>query len=184
VNAVVLLTDPDRPQAIPAANYAREFFEVRQVQWHLRSEKRLREICAPADYLLNFLSAPYVPSWERSKYRMAINFHPAPPEYPGVGSASRALYDGRTEHGVTAHLMDDQYDHGLILRTRRFPIEKGWGYRQLFDRALDESLLLFVDICRLLSSSILAPLRHVEWSGPAMTRRQFSAHPSFVEVAK
>lgn len=185
VNSVTLLLDPDRRQSVPAANYAREFFDVKQVQWHKRDSHTLREPCERANYLFNFLSAPFVPLAERMKFEAAINFHPAPPEYPGVGSASRALYDRRMWHGVTAHLMDDQYDHGLILRVRRFPIHVSWGYQDLFEYSLEQSLSLFVDMCRQLSQ------RREElsysgdhWSGKAMTRAQFEKHPSFMKIPK
>lgn len=184
MKSAVLLLDSDRAQSIPATQYAREFFEVAQVQWHARDVTRLREVCPPADYLLNFLSAPFVPEEERAKFKIAINFHPAPPEYPGVGSASRALYDKRTSHGVTAHVMDEQYDHGMVLRVRRFPIDPSWGYEALFDRALRESLCLFVEMCSDLAGGVPLRKEFGGWTGEPFSRKEFEQHPSFGAVHK
>lgn len=52
----------------------------------------------------------------------AINFHPAPPEYPGSGCINFALYDDVTEYGVTAHIINEKVDNGQILEVRRFPV--------------------------------------------------------------
>ena len=184
MNSAVLLLDPDRSQSKQALLFVKEFFDVRQVQEHSRTEKRLRQECFQAKYLLNFLSAPYVPRSEMEKFKYAINFHPAPPEYPGVGSASLALYDKRLTHGVTAHVMDEQFDHGEILRVRRFAIDPAWGYQLLFERALDETLALFREMCRDIAAD--RPLKKYDggWGGKAVTRRQFEAHPSFQVVPK
>ena len=172
----MLLLDPDRKQSAAALAVAEEFLDVRQVQWHKRDDTRLREACPPADVLLNFLSAPKVT--DLGKFRLAINFHPAPPEYPGVGSATLALYDKRTEHGVTAHLMTPKYDDGIILRVRRFPITTTHP-RELFARALDESLVLFREVVLAIAKG--EPLRttNEEWTRKAYTRREFEGHPSF-----
>lgn len=150
---------------------------MRQVQWHMRDDKRLREPCREAEFLLNFLSSPLVTPDDLRKFRWAINFHPAPPEYPGVGSASLALHDGRKTHGVTAHLMTPRYDDGLILRVRRFPIETE-GYKALFERSLDECLILFREVVRAIAEG--EPLRTTteSWARRPYTRSEFLAHPA------
>jgi methionyl-tRNA formyltransferase len=157
---------------------------VRQVQWHKRADRALRKPCREADVLLNFLSAPLVARDDLDKFGQAINFHPAPPEYPGVGSASLALYDRRTTHGVTAHLMTPRYDDGLILRVRRFPIYPDQGYESVFDRALDECLALFREVVQAIASG--EPLRttDAQWSRRPYTRKEFESHPSFASVPK
>jgi len=60
-----------------------------------------------------------------SSLKMAsINFHPAPPRWPGRGSCSMALFEGDIEFGVTAHLMKKEIDAGSILRVVKFDISK------------------------------------------------------------
>jgi len=184
LKTAVLLVDAGRAQSAAAVLIASEFFSLRQVQRHTRSDKKLREPCEKAAVLLNFLSAPYVPQQELDKFWLAVNFHPAPPAYPGVGAASLALYDMCKTYGVTAHRMTDKYDAGQILRVRSFSIDNSWGYKALWDRALRESLAMFIDMCQAIAEEQPLQTYYGGWSGPAMTRKQFERHPSFVEVPK
>ena len=52
----------------------------------------------------------------------AINFHPGPPEYRGIGCVNYALYDNSKNYGATAHLIDEKIDHGKIINTKMFTI--------------------------------------------------------------
>jgi methionyl-tRNA formyltransferase len=78
--------------------------------------------------------------------RSAINFHPAPPDWPGIGSASYALYEGDETFGVTAHVMTAKVDSGPIVRSLRFPIVPEDDCESLWNRALNFSLFLFYDV--------------------------------------
>ena len=66
----------------------------------------------------------------------AINFHTAPPRWPGRGSVSFALFEGDREFGVTAHLMTENIDAGPILRVLRFPIRRDDSVETLHSRTL------------------------------------------------
>jgi methionyl-tRNA formyltransferase len=54
------------------------------------------------DYLISFLSRWVIPEdlLKRAR-RAAINFHPASPEYHGIGCNNFALYENAREYGVT-----------------------------------------------------------------------------------
>jgi methionyl-tRNA formyltransferase len=46
-----------------------------------------------------------------------INFHPAPlPKYPGWKYVDEAIKNKETSWGVTVHYMDEEYDHGPIIK--------------------------------------------------------------------
>ncbi len=181
MNVVLLLSDD--PICDKAESYAHDLLNVVHVQRHPRNAKHLDPM-PEADVLLNFLSAPRVPFEVINRYRDALNFHPAPPEYPGVGSASLALYDLRKTHGVTVHRMRETFDSGEILRVARFPIEEGWGYKQLWQRSLEECLAQFIEVCCLLRRNAPIKQHRVEqWSRIPYTRREFEAHPAFETVA-
>lgn len=64
----------------------------------------------------------------------AINFHPGPPEYRGIGCLNYAMYNGENKYGVTAHLMSQKIDNGKILKVQRFGIKK--------EMSLDDALKL------------------------------------------
>lgn len=126
------------------------------------------------DYLFNFLSPVIVPKkiLERIR-RSAINFHPAPPEWPGVGSASYALYEGEKTFGVTAHIMEEKVDRGRIIRVQRFPIRKNDFCDTLFNRALAKTLQLFTFVLNDLATKNTLPTSRIQWKRRARTRAEF-----------
>jgi len=76
----------------------------------------------------------------------AINFHPAPTEYPGSGCLNWALYDNADTYGATAHLMNENIDNGSIVECRRFPILKQDNVTSLLARAHLKTFDLLIDI--------------------------------------
>jgi len=128
----------------------------------------------PVDFILNLLSPVIVPPAVLKAARIAaVNFHPAPPKWPGVGSASFALYEGDAEFGVTAHLMAERVDSGAILKVIRFPILATDDCQSLWERALHHSLLLFCDVAHQLArEGHVAPCGD-RWERPPVTRKQF-----------
>lgn len=54
----------------------------------------------------------------------AINFHPGPPEYRGIGCINYALYENSKFYGCTAHIMDNKIDNGSIIDVKKFKIFK------------------------------------------------------------
>lgn len=55
----------------------------------------------------------------------AINFHPAPPKYRGLGSQHYAIYDGDETYGSTCHHLARSVDTGDIVHVQRFHIAPG-----------------------------------------------------------
>lgn len=54
----------------------------------------------------------------------AINIHPGPPKYRGIGCLNYAIYNGEKNYGFTIHLMSEKVDNGQILFVKKFPIKK------------------------------------------------------------
>ena len=99
------------------------------------------------DYIFCFRSRFVLPNSliERAKIA-AVNFHPAPVEYPGSGCLNFALYDNSSHYGVTAHIMNEKVDNGEILECRRFPILPKDTVETLLRRTHIKLLNLFVDV--------------------------------------
>ena len=77
------------------------------------------------DYIISFRSFHILNENQIKKSRYgAINFHPGPPEYRGIGCVNYALYDGVRRYGVTAHLISKKIDHGKIINVKRLKILK------------------------------------------------------------
>lgn len=99
------------------------------------------------DFIISYLSPFIVPKnlLDRAG-KAAINFHPGPPEYPGIGCTNFALYDGVGEFGVTCHHMAAKVDTGLIISVRRFPILKTDSVYSLTQRCYASIFDLFFEV--------------------------------------
>ena len=99
------------------------------------------------DYIFCFRSLFVLPKYliDRAKIA-AVNFHPAPVEYPGSGCLNFALYDNAKEYGVTAHIMNEKVDNGAILECRRFTILPSDSVDTLLSRTHLRLIDLFLDV--------------------------------------
>lgn len=104
------------------------------------------------DYILSFRTYFILPKRVLDRVNVAaVNFHPAPPDYPGTGCISWALYEGASTFGVTAHLMTEVIDNGPIVECRRFSISESDNVASLLSRTQAEAYQLFSDTVSALS---------------------------------
>lgn len=76
--------------------------------------------------------------------KVAINFHPGPPEYNGLGCVNYAIYENSKFYGCTAHLINEKIDNGKILSVRKFSISHkdniskilAKTYKLMFDQSI------------------------------------------------
>lgn len=66
--------------------------------------------------------------------KYAINFHPGPPEFRGVGCTNFAIYRGVKEYGVTCHIINNKIDSGKIIKTKFFDIGKNITLEALLNK--------------------------------------------------
>ena len=127
------------------------------------------------DYIVSYLCQHILPEHLlKCATKAAINFHPAPPEYPGIGCVNFALYEGAATFGVTCHHMAATFDSGPIIATRRFPTFASDDIESLLTRTYDYQLTLFYDVM----TDILAgkiPKSSEQWSGKRRTRKDLDA---------
>lgn len=99
------------------------------------------------DYLVSYLAPWILPQRVLDKARVAaINFHPGPPEYPGIGCYNFALYDRVPTYGVVCHHMAAHVDTGEMIAVRRFPLFPSDSVVSLAKRSSAHLLLLFYEI--------------------------------------
>ncbi|HPJ26379.1 MAG TPA: formyltransferase family protein, partial [Synergistaceae bacterium] len=79
-----------------------------------------RDIVAwKGEYIISYLSRWVIPdSLLKTAEKGAINFHPASPEYPGIGCNNFALYENAEQYGVTCHHMAPAVDTGAIIAVK------------------------------------------------------------------
>jgi len=99
------------------------------------------------DYLISYLSPWVIPEYLLKRAKIAaINFHPGPPEYPGIGCTNFAIYDAVKTFGITCHHMAPQVDTGKLISVRRFPVFENDSVYSLTQRCYAHILSLFYDL--------------------------------------
>jgi methionyl-tRNA formyltransferase len=106
----------------------------------------------------------------------AYNFHPGPPDYPGLAPAQFAIYDRAAEFGATAHLMIEQVDAGPIVDAARFPIPPGITVFGLEGLAYAHLARSFWQLSRPLATQATPlPEIPVRWGARKSSRRSYRA---------
>lgn len=123
-------------------------FQVRVVWSKTRSEPLPEDInWWHGEYILCFRSYFVLPKSLIDRATIAaINFHPAPTEYPGSGCLNWALYDDAKSYGVTAHIMNEKVDNGPVVECRRFPVLSQDNVKTLLARTHHKAFDLIIDI--------------------------------------
>jgi methionyl-tRNA formyltransferase len=174
--AVLFLGKADDPDCGRALEYCEQAFEV--VTHCLgRWGEPLPEAARAwkGDYIISYLSRWVVPSEVLSRAgRAAVNFHPASPEYPGIGCTNFALYENATEYGATCHRMATQVDTGEIIAVRRFPVLPEDDVASLLKRTYENQMALFLEIAPLMAQGKTLPTSTEKWSRRPFTRREFN----------
>lgn len=126
------------------------------------------------DIVVSYQSRWIIPEWMLRRAKCAINFHPGPPEYRGVGCVNFALYEGAPTYGATAHFMTTAVDCGPIIASSRFRVLAADTVASVLERTYEAQLALFYDVMsRVLDGTVKASGE--EWRGPVRTRKELDA---------
>jgi len=127
------------------------------------------------DYIISYLSRWVVPAQVLGRAaRAAVNFHPASPNYPGIGCNNFALYENAQEYGVTCHHMAAQVDTGPIIAVRRFPIRPEDDVASLLRRTYDNQIALFLQVAAIMAEGGELPTADETWTRRPFTRKEFN----------
>jgi formyltetrahydrofolate-dependent phosphoribosylglycinamide formyltransferase len=122
-------------------------------EWLTRLGRRDVDLVVLAGYL-KLVPAPVVAAWRGR----ILNIHPALlPKHGGAGMYGRKVHAavleaGDAESGPTVHLVDEEYDRGLVLAQARVPVKDGDTPESLATRVLEAEH-------RLLPAVVLAAAR-------------------------
>lgn len=126
------------------------------------------------DYIISYLGRWILPASLLARAsKAAINFHPAPPEYPGLGAVNFALYENATNFGVTCHHMEEKVDSGAIIAVKYFPIFPNDTVATLLLRTYTQQLALFYDIIGRIAAGKSLPIATDTWTRQPFTRHEF-----------
>ncbi len=127
------------------------------------------------EYIISYLSRWIVPEYLLNKAQIAaINFHPASPEYPGIGCNNFALYENAKEYGVTCHHMDNTVDTGEIIAVKKFQVFSNDNVHTLLSRTYDFQLVLFYEIMGKILNNEKLPQSKEKWGRKPFTRKEFN----------
>ena len=176
----ILLTTSNENLSVPIEDLANKLFNVSLISKHSWNNSKVTHdihsilSSGTVDYLFSFLCPVIIPeNLLAMTKRENINIHPAPPEYPGIGSVSRALYDEKSQYGVTAHIMKKKVDTGRIIKVIRFPISNDDTCEKLDFKAKQASINLMKEILSMFSKENSNCNCNEKWSGTVMTRKKF-----------
>lgn len=141
--------------------------------WGGRMPAGLREW--RGDYIVSYLGRWILPREVLSNAsKGAINFHPASPDYPGLGSVNFALYEEAKTFGATCHIMEPKVDSGRIIAVKRFPVFPSDTVESLLSRTYTHQLALFYEVLSLLALGRDLPGTTEQWTREPFTRSDFN----------
>jgi len=125
------------------------------------------------EYIFSFLSRWVLPGslLDRAE-KAALNFHPATPDYPGIGCNNFALYENAPTYGATCHHMKPKVDTGDIVAVTRFPVFESDGVASILARTYDHQLVLFYDIVGGIVQGRELPRSTERWTRRPFTRTE------------
>ena len=98
------------------------------------------------DFIISYLTPFIIPEkLLRNTKIAALNLHPGPPEYPGIGCTNFALYNAEVDYGVTCHHMEPKVDSGSIIFVDRFGVNPNDDVYSLTQRSYSALQNIFIE---------------------------------------
>lgn len=148
--------------------------------WGHPLPKRQIENIGEVDYVISYLCPWILPKWVLDKAKEhAINFHPAPPKYPGIGGYNYAIWNEDETYGVMVHEMAEVVDSGKIYSVWKLPISEKETVKSLKEKSMVVLFNQFKKVIKWINNdnsldSIRDTLCHKpEWHTPPYTRVDF-----------
>jgi len=116
------------------------------------------------DLLISFYSPWIIPKNILNRVKLyAINFHPGPPEYRGIGCANYAIYNDEKSYGVTAHIMNTKVDSGDIINVKRFSIHENDNLLTITQKCYTYILIQYYEIISKIFNGEKIKLLNTKW---------------------
>lgn len=171
---VTLFTKADKPTVKKTIGYLKKHFNnVTIYQGKIGSPLPEDAFNGSPDILISYLSAWVIPREVLKRTKLwNINFHPAPPEYPGIGCFNLAIYNRERTYGVTAHLMCEKVDRGKIVAIKRFPLLETDSVYSLSLKCYEYMFSLFTEVMDLILRENKLPDCNEVWKRRPFTRKE------------
>ena len=125
------------------------------------------------DYVFSYLSPWIIPKEVLKNTRISsINWHPGPPEYPGIGCTNFAVYNNENQFGITCHHMLPKVDTGKIISVNRFKILDKDTVFSITQKCYSLILNSFYEIIEKISLGEELPYSNEDWKRNPYTRKE------------
>jgi methionyl-tRNA formyltransferase len=176
ISKIMLICKKDNHYCEEAVNFIKTHFDSVLIVRVARGE-RFPEICKQwsGEFIISYLSPFVIPENILKKASIAaINFHPGPPEYPGIGCTNFAIYNEENSYGVTCHHMDKNVDTGKVIWVKRFPIHINESVYSLTKRSYTHIQELFYQLMDSLIRQKTLPRSNEVWLRRPYTRKELN----------
>ena len=132
-SALLLLRKKD-PFCIKLLKFISSNCKSTSVLWEKNNKKNF-SIKTQFDFIISYRSSIILTTKDISMAKIAaINLHPGPPKYRGIGCLNYALYNNVKKYGFTIHLISRKIDYGKILFVKYFSVNKNSNVSTLLDK--------------------------------------------------
>jgi methionyl-tRNA formyltransferase len=157
-----------------ASEYLKQIFPESQIVFGIRGEKFPEGLRFwKGDYIFSYLSPWIIPNSliERAE-KGAINWHPGPPEYPGIGCTNFAIYNNEKNFGITCHYMLKKVDTGKIIEVKRFNVLENDSVYSITQKCYSLILKSFYQITEKILTAKPMPISDEDWKRKPLTRKE------------
>lgn len=175
--SMLFIRKKDDYYGIVAEEFIRQHFKNPFIMRLTRGEQERSDesVYWTGDWIISYLSPWIIPEYVLKRAaKGAINFHPGPPEYPGIGCTNFAIYDQVNTFGVTCHHMNEKVDTGSIIRVKRFTLFDSDTVWSLTQRSYGYMLSMFYDIASLILAGEDLPVSDDFWRAIPFTREELN----------
>lgn len=174
---ITLFIKPDKPMVKEVIDYlVKHLGTVTVYQAERNDPFPKKAFNGSPDILISYLSPWIIPGRILNSTKFwNINFHPGPPEYPGIGCFNFAIYDKKKIYGVTAHLMNEKVDSGRIIGVKKFPLLKSDSVYSLSMKSYEHMLSLFLKVMDFILKKKKLPHCNETWKRAPYTRKELDA---------
>lgn len=160
-----------------ALGYLQQHFADIEVYRYKRGERFPQEALQwQGEYVISYLCGWLIPAPVLQAATVAaINFHPGPPEYPGIGCTNFAVYDEVNVFGATCHHMAEKVDSGSIIAVRRFPITPNDSVYSITKQNYVHMAAMFYEVIGYILRGEELPISDEKWQRKPYTRRELNA---------
>ena len=174
---ILFIGKKNNTNAKVASEYLKQIFPKAEIVFGARGEKIPEDLhWWKGDYIFSNLSPWIIPdSLLKRAEKGAINWHPGPPEYPGIGCTNFAIYNNEKEFGITCHYMLEKVDTGKVVEVKRFKVLDNDTVYSITQKCYSLILNSFYRIIEKISNGESLPISDEDWKRKPYTRKELDS---------